>query len=176
MGNFKEDIEKVRGFVFDVDGVFTDNRLIVTPDGEFVRTYNSKDGFAVRVLVKKGYPVCIISGGRGQALLHRFETLGVSDVYIDCLDKLPRLQEFMGKYGLERDEVMFVGDDIPDIPAMRFAGVPVCPSDAAVDVKRVARYVSGFAGGEGCVRDVIEQVLRARGEWFPEDYGAVASV
>lgn len=171
MGNFKEDIEKVRAFVFDVDGVFTDNKITITPDREFLRTYNAKDGFGVKVLLEKGYRVCIISGGKGQALMHRFEMLGVEDLHIDCFDKLPRLRAFMEKYDLQPEEVLFMGDDIPDIPALRAVGVPVCPSDASVDVKRIVRYVSGFAGGEGCVRDMIEQVLRARGDWFAEDYG-----
>lgn len=171
MGNFKEDIEKVRAFVFDVDGVFTDNKITVTPEREFMRTYNAKDGFGMKVLIEKGYPVCIISGGKGKALLHRFEMLGVKDICIDCFDKLPQLKAFMEKYGLEPEEVLFMGDDIPDIPPMRHVGISVCPADASVDVKRVVRYVSGFKGGEGCVRDIIEQVLRARGDWFTEDYG-----
>jgi 3-deoxy-D-manno-octulosonate 8-phosphate phosphatase (KDO 8-P phosphatase) len=166
MGNFKEDIERVRAFVFDVDGVLTDNRITITPDREFIRTYNAKDGFALKVLVDKGYPVCIISGGKGEALRHRFEMLGIRDVCIDCFDKLPRLEAFMEKYGLAREEVLYVGDDIPDILPMRHVGVSACPSDASVDVKYVARYVSGFAGGQGCVRDLIEQVLRARNDWF----------
>lgn len=176
MENFKEDIENVRAFVFDVDGVFTDNRLAVMPDGEFVRTYNSKDGFVIRQLVKRGYPVCVISGGKGRALELRLEMLGVKDVYLDCFEKLDRLREFMAKHGLRPEEVLFMGDDVPDIPPMRHVGVPVCPSDAAVDVKQVARYVSPFAGGEGCVRDVVEQVLRARGDWHPDDYKTVVSV
>ncbi len=177
MGNFKEDIARVRGFVFDVDGVFTDNRLAILPDGEFVRSYNSKDGFVIRQLVKKGYPVCIISGGKGRALELRFEMLGVTDVYLDCFEKLDRLERFMAKHGLEADQVLFMGDDVPDIPPMRRVGMPVCPADAAIDVKAVSRYVSAYAGGEGCVRDVVEQVLRARGDWDPDNYQTcIASV
>ncbi|MDR0955038.1 MAG: HAD hydrolase family protein [Rikenellaceae bacterium] len=175
MGNFKEDIEHVRAFAFDVDGVFTDNKITVTPDGDFVRAYNAKDGFGLKTVVEKGYPVCVITGGKGIALLRRFEMLGVSDLHLDCFDKLPRLKAFMEKYGLRPEEVLFMGDDIPDIPAMRAVGVPVCPADASVDVKRVARYVSGFAGGEGCVRDIIEQVLRARGDWFSDDFGTTVT-
>lgn len=170
MGNFKEDIEKVRAFAFDVDGVFTDGKIIVTPDREFIRTYNAKDGFALKWLVQKGYPVCIISGGKGESLFHRFRMFGIEDICIDCFDKLPKLKAFMEKYDLKPEEVMFMGDDIPDIPPMKHIGVPVCPADASEDVKPYARYVSGFAGGEGCVRDMIEQVLRARGDWFEDDY------
>jgi len=171
MGNFKEDIEKVRAFAFDVDGVFTDGKITVTPEREFIRTYNAKDGFALKLLVEKGYKVCIISGGKGESLFHRFRMLGVEDICIDCFDKLPQLKAFMKKYDLAPEEVMFMGDDIPDIAPMRYVGVPVCPSDAASDVKRVARHVSGFPGGEGCVRDMVEQVLRARDDWFKDDFG-----
>lgn len=170
MGNFKEDIAGVRALVFDVDGVFTDGSITVMPDNEFVRTYNAKDGFAMKILVEKGYHIAIISGGRGESLARRFSLLGVHDIHIDCTDKLSVLKLFMGKYGLTPEEVLFMGDDIPDIPPMQHVGVGVCPADAAFDVKRVARYVSGYAGGKGCVRDMIEQVLRARGDWFDTDY------
>lgn len=170
MGNFKEDVAKIRAFVFDVDGVFTDGMITVTPENQFVRTYNAKDGFAMKTLTSKGYDVAIISGGRGDSLFNRFRALGVEDIYIDCFDKLPALKEFMQKRGLKPEEVLFMGDDIPDIPPMRYVGLPVCPADAAVDVKRNSRYISGYAGGEGCVRDMIEQVLRARNDWFTDDY------
>lgn len=171
MGNFKEDIEHVRAFVFDVDGVFTNGNITVTPEREFVRTYNAKDGFGLKTLVEKGYPVCIISGGKGESLYHRFRMFGIEDICIGCFDKLPVLKDFMKKYDLKPEEVLFMGDDIPDIPPMRYVGISACPADASEDVKRVVRYVSGYAGGQGAVRDMIEQVLRARGDWFDEDFG-----
>lgn len=165
MANFKENIERVRAFAFDVDGVFTDNRILVTPDRQFMRTYHAKDGYAMKLLVEKGYPVAIITGGTGEALFGRFEMLGVRDIHTGCFDKLPRLEAFMEKYGLRPEEVLYMGDDLPDLAPMRAAGVAVCPADAAVDVKRAAHHVSGFAGGQGCVRDIVEQVLRARNDW-----------
>lgn len=171
MGNFKEDIAKVRAFVFDVDGVFTDSSITVTADSQCIRTYHAKDGFALKLMAEKGYPVCVITAGAGESIVHRFRMFGIGEVCTDCYDKLPRLRAFMEKYGLHSDEVLYMGDDIPDIPAMRAVGMPVCPADASSDVKREARYVSGYSGGRGCVRDVVEQVLRARGDWFTEaDY------
>jgi 3-deoxy-D-manno-octulosonate 8-phosphate phosphatase (KDO 8-P phosphatase) len=169
MGNFKENIAKVRAFAFDVDGVFTDGGITVTPEGEFVRVYNAKDGYAMKLLSEKGYPVLIVSGGTGEALIYRFRMLGVRDIRTGCFDKLPALREFMAKYDLHDEEVLYLGDDIPDIAPMRAAGVSACPADASVDVKRVADYVSAYAGGQGCVRDLIEQVLRARNDWFSDD-------
>ena len=171
MGNFKEDIARVRAFVFDVDGVFTDGGITVTPEGEFIRQYYAKDGYAVAYALKAGYPVCIITGGRGRGLEKRFEMLGVTRLYANCRDKIDALKEFMSDFGLEREEVLFMGDDIPDVEAMAYAGMPVCPADAAAEVIGVSRYVSGFAGGRGCVRDVVEQALRARGDWAKDSRG-----
>ena len=171
MGNFKDDIAAVKAFVFDVDGVFTDGRIMVTADNQFVRTYDSKDGFAMKALVKKGYKVAVISGGRGDSLAFRFNMLGVSDLYLDNFQKLDALKDFMAKYGLEPDEVIFMGDDIPDMEPMLYVGIPVCPADAAHDVKRISRYVSGYKGGEGCVRDIVEQVMRAQGKWDVPEFG-----
>ena len=171
MGNFKEDIARVRAFVFDVDGVFTDGGITVTPDGEFIRQYYAKDGYAVAYALKMGYLVCIITGGRGRGLEKRFEMLGVTRLYANCRDKIDALKEFMADYALERDEVLFMGDDIPDVEAMVHAGMPVCPADAATEVVEASRYVSRFEGGRGCVRDVVEQVLRARGDWAKDSRG-----
>ena len=170
MGNFKEDIARVRAFVFDVDGVFTDGGIIVTPEGDFVRKYNAKDGFALSHAIKKGYLTAVITGGRGNCLEARFRMLGIDKLYPGCLDKLNKLKEFMAEHDLKPDEVLFMGDDIPDVEPMTYVGMPVCPADAATEVVRVSRYVSPFKGGEGCIRDVVEQTLRARGDWFsPND-------
>jgi 3-deoxy-D-manno-octulosonate 8-phosphate phosphatase (KDO 8-P phosphatase) len=171
MGNFKEDIAAVRAFVFDVDGVFTDGGIIVTPEGDFIRKYNSKDGYAVAYAIKMGYPVAIITGGRGNTLEVRFKMLGVSRLYANCGDKINKLREFMEDFGLHPHEVLFMGDDIPDREAMMYAGVPVCPADAVSEVVEISRYVSSYRGGEGCVRDVVEQVLRARGDWAKDSQG-----
>ena len=168
MGNFKEEIAKIEAFVFDVDGVFTDGRITLTPEGEFIRSYNSKDGYAVAYALKKGYKVCIISGGRGKALEMRFKMLGANKIITGCMDKIVELQQFMEEYGLKNHQVAFMGDDLPDLEAMAHCGIAVCPSDAAAEIVEISHYVSPFRGGEGCVRDIIEQVLRARGDWAHE--------
>ena len=165
MGNFKEDITTVRAFAFDVDGVFTDGGITVTPEGDYLRTYNSKDGYAVAYALKQGYKVAIISGGRGKSLETRFNALKVTKLWIDVFDKVAHLKEFMDEFGLKPGEVMFMGDDLPDYEAMELSGMPVCPADSATEIKELSRYISHLKGGEGCVRDVIEQVLRVQGKW-----------
>lgn len=166
MGNFKEDIARVKAFVLDVDGVMTDGGIMVLPDGDFARKFNIKDGFAISYAKKKGYVFAIITGGRGKCLELRIEMLGIEHSYVSCLDKLGALNNFLSVTGLAPDEVMYMGDDIPDVDPMMNIGVPVCPADACPEVLNAARYISAYKGGEGCVRDVVEQVLRARGDWF----------
>lgn len=165
MGNFKEDVAKAEAFVFDVDGVFTDGSIIPLADGDFIRSYYAKDGYAVAYAIRQGYKICIITGGRGASLKHRFDMLGISEIYMNCADKESALRDFVDKYGLNAENVIYMGDDIPDLGVMRMVGLPVCPSDAAAEVIEASRYVSEFAGGRGCVRDIIEQVLRAQGLW-----------
>lgn len=165
MGNFKEDVGRIKAFVFDVDGVFTDGGIIPLPDGDFLRKYYAKDGFAVASAIKAGYKVCIITGGRGKTLEMRFAMLGVTRFYGNVSEKLPVLKEFMEEFALSPDEVMFMGDDLPDYDSMKHVGMPVCPNDAAVEIVRISRYVSQFPGGGGCVRDMVEQVMRANGQW-----------
>lgn len=165
MGNFKEDIARIRAFVFDVDGVFTDGSIVPLTDGDFIRTYNAKDGYAVAYALSMGYPVAIISGGRGATLEQRFKVLKVTKLCLNCVDKGVKIEEFMREQGLAPDEVAYMGDDIPDLEAMKHVGMPVCPSDAVPEVMEISRYVSPYPGGRGCVRDIVEQVLRARGDW-----------
>ncbi len=172
MGNFKEDIARVKAFVFDVDGVFTDGGITPTADGDFIRTYYAKDGYAVAYAVQQGYRICIISGGRGALLARRFEMLHVEDTYFNCADKEKALEEFLTKYDLNPADVIYMGDDIPDLGVMRMVGIPVCPSDACSEVIEASRYVSEFAGGRGAVRDIIEQVLRAQEKWALHTKGA----
>lgn len=168
MTNFKEDILKVRAFVFDCDGVLTDGSIITLPSGEALRSYNVKDGFAIALAVKKGYPVSVISGGVGEAMEQRFKRLSITDCYLGCSEKLVALDEFAKKYNLSTDEILYMGDDIPDIEVMRRCGVATAPIDAAVEVRDAAKYISNFKGGKGCVRDVIEQVLKAQNRWAQE--------
>ena len=166
MGNFKEDIARVRAIVLDVDGVLTDGGINVTPEGEFIRKFHAKDGYALSLALKKGYHVAIITGGRGKSLKVRMDMLGVKYVYTDCFEKLKALQEFSEILELAPAEILYMGDDIPDIDPMMHVGMPVCPADAAPEIIDISRYVSQFKGGEGCVRDVVEQVLRSRGDWY----------
>lgn len=175
MGNFKEDIVKTQAFIFDVDGVMTDGGIIPLADGDFIRKYNAKDGYAVAYALKMGYRICIISGGRGQTLRRRMEMLGISDLYLDCMDKMAAMTDFFDRYGLDPQHVIYMGDDIPDLECMRRVGIPVCPADAASEVAQAARYVSEFGGGQGCVRDIVEQVLRARGDWARDSQGVNGS-
>ena len=171
MGNFKEDIAKVKAFVFDVDGVFTDGGIISLTNGDFMRQYNSKDGYAVTYAARSGYPIAIITGGRGASLEMRFQMLGVARFYPNISDKLTVLKSFMEEHSLAPEEVLYMGDDIPDLDAMKYVGMPVCPADAVSEILEASRYVSQFSGGKGCVRDVIEQVLRAHDKWAKHTKG-----
>ena len=171
MGNFKEDIARCRAFVFDVDGVMTDGGIIPTIDGDFIRRYNAKDGYALAYAIKMGYKVCIISGGRGRTLEYRLRMLGAKDYYLDCMDKIRTMREYFAREVLDPADVIYMGDDIPDLECMREVGIPVCPADAAAEVIEASRYVSEFRGGEGAVRDIVEQVLRARGDWAKNSEG-----
>jgi len=165
MSNFKEDLMKVKAFAFDVDGVLSSQMIPLYPTGEPMRTANIKDGFAMQLAVKLGYPVAIITGGNTEAVRKRYKGLGVQDVYLGVSDKWPCFQEWIEKRDLKPEEVLYMGDDIPDYPVMKRVGIPVCPSDAVEEIKSLCKYISDRKGGEGAVRDVMEQVLRAHGKW-----------
>lgn len=159
------DLTKIRAMAFDVDGVLS-HPLITLMGGQPIRTANVKDGYALQLAVKSGYQMAIISGGKGEPTEERYKALGFQDVYMGCHCKIDVLDEWMAKYGLEPDEVLYVGDDIPDYEPMKRVGCSCCPSDAAHEIKDIATYVSTYGGGEGCARDVVEQVLRANGHWM----------
>ncbi len=175
MGNFKEDIAKVEALIFDVDGVFTDGGITPLPDGDFLRQYYAKDGYAVAYAVKQGLKIFIISGGRGAMLERRFKYLKVAEAHIDVSDKIGCLNDIIARHGFDRENVLFMGDDIPDLECMKAVGIPVAPADAAWECIDASRYVSEFAGGRGCVRDIIEQVLRARNLWAKDSQGVTCS-
>ncbi len=165
--NFKEELTNIRAFVFDVDGVFTDARFLLSLEGEQLRMFNMRDGLAVVHAVRKGYTFGIISGGRGAQLKMRMEALGIEHLYFDkAFSKLESLHHFCEASGIPANQVLYMGDDYPDIPPMRAVRIAMAPADAIPDVKAAAHHTSSFKGGEGCVRDAIEQVLRARGDWF----------
>ena len=169
MASYKTKLHQIKAFAFDVDGVLTDGSVQVTESGDFLRTYNAKDGLAVRTAIERGFRVAIITGGNSDTIKKRFQIFGVTDFYMLSRIKLPDLQHFCGKYNLQPAEVLFMGDDLPDIPPMQYSGLPCCPADAAPEVKAVAEYISLFNGGKGCVRDVIEQTLKVQGKWMIEN-------
>ena len=163
--NYKELLKNVTTFVFDVDGVFTDSTIMITTAGELLRTMNVRDGYAVKTALNQGYRVCIISGGSNEGVRHRLQALGVTDIYLGAAFKEESLREYLLDYEIKAEEILYMGDDIPDIPAMQMSGMVVCPQDAVPEVKRISHYISHLNGGEGCVRDIIQQVLKVRGHW-----------
>lgn len=156
---------QIETFVFDVDGVLTDGTLLLLPGGEMARTMNIKDGYALQLAVKQGYPVFIISGGKSDLVRERLEKLGVSQVFMGVQDKKLLLLNLLEQNNLNPATTLFMGDDMPDLEAMQSAGLPCCPSDACSEVKAISRYVSPVAGGFGCARDVIEKVMKLQGKW-----------
>jgi 3-deoxy-D-manno-octulosonate 8-phosphate phosphatase (KDO 8-P phosphatase) len=169
MSNFKEDLAKVKAFVFDIDGVMSLQTINLNSFGVPNRTVNLRDGYAMQLAVKKGYRIGIISGSNAKEYQKRLKSLGVTDIYLNSRIKLDHFNTFLKKYNLPKSDVMYMGDDIPDFEVMKEAGVAVCPSDADSEIKQVAAYVSDRKGGEGCVRDVIEQVMRLHNNWMDSD-------
>jgi 3-deoxy-D-manno-octulosonate 8-phosphate phosphatase (KDO 8-P phosphatase) len=166
MPEIKKLFHSVKAFVFDVDGVFTNGTVMLHPGGEFIRMMNIKDGYAVQHAVKMGYPIAIITGGTSKMVRKRFSVLGVRDIYMKSADKTAAFKSFLTKYRLEPSDILYMGDDLPDYEVMKQAGFPACPADAAEEIKQLSHYTSPRNGGEGCVRDVIEQVLRLQGKWM----------
>lgn len=162
------DLTKIKAFVFDVDGVLSPSTIPLGEDGYPRRMVNIKDGYALQLAVKKGYKIAIITGGRGEAIRTRFESLGIRDIYMGSSKKLPVFKKWIDDNSLTPDEVAFMGDDIPDLPCLRFAGLPCAPFDAAWEAKETARYISPVAGGYGCVRDLVEQTMKAHGNWLSD--------
>ncbi len=156
---------QITTFVFDVDGVLTDGTLLLLPDGEMARSMNIKDGFALQLAVKQGYPVFIISGGKSNLVKERLEKLGVVEVFMGVTDKKALLQQLLAKHNLSAATTLFMGDDMPDLEAMQAVGFPCCPADACQEVKAISRYVSNLSGGYGCAREVIEKVMKLQQKW-----------
>ncbi len=164
--SYKEYLANITTFVFDVDGVFTNSNVLVTTSGEMLRTMSVKDGYAVKVAIKKGYNICIITGGANDGVKSRLQGLGVKDIYMGAHLKIEPLTEYLNTNNIDPSNVLYMGDDMPDIPAMEYVALPTCPQDAVPEVKEVAKYISHKNGGNACVRDVIEQVLKVRGDWL----------
>ncbi len=166
MANFKELLPKINSFVFDIDGVLSNGKILVTENGEQLRIMSSRDGIAITMALKKGYNIAIISGGNSQSVLHRFKYLGIRDVFLGVKDKVGVLQQYFAAKNITSENVLYMGDDIPDYYAMKECGVMTCPKNAAIEIKEIAHYISDKDGGKGCVRDIIEQVMRCKGDWF----------
>jgi 3-deoxy-D-manno-octulosonate 8-phosphate phosphatase (KDO 8-P phosphatase) len=169
MANIKKKLENVKAFIFDIDGVLSLLTISLDHDGVPRRTVNLRDGYALQLAVKKGYHIGIISGSNSLDYLPRLTGLGVTDVFLNSSSKSEHYQMFKEKYNLKDEEILYMGDDIPDYDVMKIVGVPVCPSDASSEIRQLAIYISDKKGGEGCVRDVIEQTLRLHDNWLNSD-------
>ena len=159
------DFKKITCFVFDVDGVLTNGNLLVMPNGLMARTMNIKDGYAIQLAIKKGYKVWIISGGNSDEVKERLEKLGVSQVFMKVTDKKVLLEELSILHSTPMDQILYMGDDMPDVEVMKSVFLPTCPADACDEVIAIAKYISSKNGGKGCVRDVIEKVLKLNNDW-----------
>lgn len=164
--NFKQLLKNVKAMVFDVDGVLSRSIVHIQNDGELIRTANVKDGFILKTAISKGIKVGIITGGYNEAVKKRYNGLGITDFYLGVRDKVPALNDFLEKNNLIFEDILYMGDDLPDYEVMKLVGIPVCPADASTEIKSISVYVSNQNGGEACVRDIVEQVLRAQGKWF----------
>ncbi|MDD3772848.1 MAG: HAD-IIIA family hydrolase [Weeksellaceae bacterium] len=169
MLNYKQKLRKINTFIFDVDGVLTDGNLILLPSGEMVRTMNTKDGFAMQLAIKKGFRIVIISGGRDKMVEERLKYLGLTDIYLGCRNKMEAYTDLLYSYQLKPEEILYMGDDVPDLEVMNEVGLACCPNDAVADVRQMAEYISLIDGGKGCVRDVIEQTLKVQGKWTDDE-------
>jgi 3-deoxy-D-manno-octulosonate 8-phosphate phosphatase (KDO 8-P phosphatase) len=169
MNNFREGLVKIKAFIFDVDGVLGSDKVLLHPNGDMLRTMNIKDGYAMQYAVRKGYKIAIITGGASELVKVRFEKLGIVDVYMKSDNKLDDYNDFMKKYGFVDEEILYMGDDLPDYEVMQHAGIPTCPSSAVEEIKSIAQYISNQPGGDGAVRDVIQQVMRLLGIWMASE-------
>lgn len=163
--SYKKYLNNITTFVFDVDGVFTDGTVLITTKGEMLRKMNIKDGYALKTAILKGYNVCVISGGTNEGVRERLKGLGVTDIYMGAHHKIEPMVAYLDVHKIKPKNVLYMGDDLPDVPPMQLVGLSTCPQDAVPEVKAIAKYISHKSGGNGCVRDVIEQVLKVRGDW-----------
>lgn len=169
MSSIPFDLKTIKGFIFDVDGVISHTTSAMDAEGQPMRTMNVKDGYAMQYAVKQGYMLGIITGGFSPAIAKRAEYLGIKHVYMRSSKKEEQLKHLLEETNLKLEEVVYIGDDIPDLPVMQLVGLPVAPADAVSEIKQAAKYISQYRGGEGVVRDVIEQTLKAQGRWAEGD-------
>lgn len=165
MENFKQKLNNIKTFIFDIDGVLTDGKVMFTENGEVVRNMSSKDGYALQLASKKGYTIIVISGSSSEPIRQAMLRIGASEVYLRQHDKLACYKDYINTHDLNEEEILYMGDDLPDYEVMSRVGIACCPNDAAQEIRNICIYISGRNGGEGCVRDVIEQVMKAQGTW-----------
>ena len=165
MAFFKEQLIRVTAFVFDVDGVLANAKVVLHPSGDLMRTMNTKDGYAIQRAVREGLSIAIITGAKSVSIRSRFEAIGITDIYLDSDDKQRDLSDFLEGNNIDPLDVLYMGADLPDLEAIKSVGLPTCPADAVEEIQSACAYISNLNGGEGCVRDVIEQVLRAQKKW-----------
>jgi len=163
--SYKQLLPNITTIILDVDGVLTNGYVTIMPNGELVRTMNIKDGYALKTAVDKGYRICVISGGTNEGVRTRLANLGIEDIYLGANQKIEQWNLLKKKYNLDASEVLYMGDDIPDLPVLMEVGLPCCPNDAAPEIQQISKYISCKKGGEGCVRDVLEQIMRVQGKW-----------
>jgi len=164
--SYKEYLSEITTFIFDVDGVLTDGTIQVTQSGELLRSMNIRDGFAMKAAIEKGYNVCIISGGSNEGVRTRLRNLGLYDIHLGVSDKVAVYQEYIDVNNIKPNQILYMGDDIPDYWVMQKVGMPTCPQDAVPEIKKLSKYISHINGGKGAVRDVIEQVMKVQGKWL----------
>ncbi|WP_130736836.1 HAD family hydrolase [Flavobacterium sp. J27] len=164
--SYKELMNNITTFILDVDGVLTDGTIQVTQTGEMLRNMNIRDGYAMKAAVENGYTVCIISGGSNEGVRVRLRNLGITDIHLGVSDKVETFKEFIDIYNIQPEQVLYMGDDIPDYHVMKLVGLPTCPQNAAPEIKSLSKYISHKEGGKGCVRDVIEQVMKVQHKWM----------
>ncbi len=172
---FLQKLKEITTFIFDVDGVLTDGSVQVTDNGQSLRTFNIKDGYAMQLAVKRGYNLCIISGGDGIAMGRRFLNLGITDVFLGVGDKVLIFNQYLKNKNITADEVLYMGDDIPDLKVMKMVGLPTCPADAVEEIKAISTFISPYSGGKTAVRDIIEKVMKVQGRWHDENSNAADS-
>ena len=167
--NISELFKNITTFIFDVDGVLTDGTVLVLEDGLQARRMSIKDGYALQLAVKKGYRILILSGAIASAVIDRLNKLGITDVHLGIADKKGFVETYIANNNLIAEQVLFMGDDMPDLPVMSVVGLPACPVDAVTEIREISKYISTFSGGNGCVRDVIEKIMKSQGNWQHTD-------
>jgi len=163
--SYKELMPQITTFIFDVDGVLTNGTVTVFPNGDLIRQMNIKDGYAMKTAIEQGFNLCIISGGTNEAVKSRLAALGIKDIYLGAHQKMDQFKAYLAEKKLSPEEVLYMGDDIPDYPVMQKVGLATCPKDAVAEIQSISAYISQKKGGAGCVRDVIEQVLKVQDKW-----------